>query len=259
MKFNYNSKIVKSLLTSHFSLLPLLVIVANLLITSNCLPFTPDEETKRIEKANQQWLTILYTNIFTPKTYSYEQSITDNKDGTLTFVNIEYEKQFGVRESNRKTVLFQRCLIGQVYRKSENDCRGTGTKETVWGALKFQWCPTNDRSCEDNSGNASPSVSPAANACAESIFLGKKWEMHDDEYYFSSQNLSAEYSNILYARFNNLTQDYYTSDINEYESWQKTSAGTTSLVSELAFSEKFLRTSTKKKNLYSYSLCKEKL
>ncbi len=105
-----------------------------------------------------------------------EGIVVDNKNGTLnyTYKLIQTNPYFGNRVLVDKTILIRRCLIGQVFRQTENDCQGTGTKETVWGASRLQWCPTNDRSCEID-GKADPTKSPAAKACADDTFLNKKW------------------------------------------------------------------------------------
>jgi hypothetical protein len=112
--------------------------------------------------------------------------VIDNKDGTLNYTYIKWSSTAGIyTETRGKTILVRRCLIGQVYRPEQNDCRGTGTESNVWGRLKFQWCPTNDTSCEVN-GIADPTKSPAAKACAEDTFLGKKWRLPSLEDRFSA-------------------------------------------------------------------------
>ena len=85
----------------------------------------------------------------------------------------------------------KKCLQGQVYRKSKNDCRGTGTSADNWGAVKLQFCPTNDRACDmekdyDNDGIkewvADPTKSPAAKSCARDDTAGKNWKLADVYY-----------------------------------------------------------------------------
>ena len=78
----------------------------------------------------------------------------------------------------------KKCLQGQVYRPAQNDCQGTGTAPD-WGAVKYQFCPTNDRACEmivqDEFGAnyyvADPTISPAAKACDLDATAGRKWRM----------------------------------------------------------------------------------
>ncbi|HMV44084.1 MAG TPA: hypothetical protein PKL30_05965 [Leptospiraceae bacterium] len=105
-------------------------------------------------------------------------AVVDNKDGTLnyTYQLLQTNSWLGNKVISQKTILIRRCLIGQVYRSAPNDCQGTGTKDTVWGASQLQWCPTNDRSCEKD-GKADPAISPAAKACATDTFAGKKWKL----------------------------------------------------------------------------------
>ncbi|HMZ62562.1 MAG TPA: hypothetical protein PLF66_00620, partial [Leptospiraceae bacterium] len=109
-------------------------------------------------------------------------TVVDNKDGTLnyTYQLLQTNSWLGNKVISQKTILIRRCLIGQVYRSAQNDCQGTGTKDTLWGASQLQWCPTNDRSCEKD-GKADPTVSPAAKACATDTFAGKKWRLRSKD------------------------------------------------------------------------------
>ncbi|HMV41867.1 MAG TPA: hypothetical protein PKC66_21240 [Leptospiraceae bacterium] len=109
-------------------------------------------------------------------------AVVDNKDGTLnyTYQLLQTNSWLGNKVISQKTILIRRCLIGQVYRSAQNDCQGTGTKDTLWGASQLQWCPTNDRSCEKD-GKADPTVSPAAKACATDTFAGKKWRLRSKD------------------------------------------------------------------------------
>ena len=76
-------------------------------------------------------------------------------------------------------------MQGQVYQKDQNNCRGKGTEADGWGAEKFQYCPTNDRSCEIYVGGklsgyvADDTKSPAAKVCAQETILGRKWNLPD--------------------------------------------------------------------------------
>ena len=123
----------------------------------------------------------------------------DNRDGTLTYTYklIQTNPYFGNKTLAEKTILIRRCLIGQVYRSVQNDCQGTGTKETYWGTSELQWCPTNDRSCEKD-GKADPVISPAAKACADDMFAVKKWTLpsKDDGLSVLMSNLSGEFYNF---------------------------------------------------------------
>ncbi|HMY70003.1 MAG TPA: hypothetical protein PL163_25395 [Leptospiraceae bacterium] len=153
-----------------------IIIFAAIVILSNCEVLEPIWTDKNQKKRDKDFGTlIMWSSITGGPQIREEAQVTDNKDGTLYYTYIKRQINWpGNPILEQKTILVQRCLIGQVYRPAENDCRGTGTKGTTWGALKFQWCPTNDRSCEKD-GVADPALSPAAKACADSNFLGKKW------------------------------------------------------------------------------------
>lgn len=80
----------------------------------------------------------------------------------------------------------KKCLQGQVYRTAENDCKGTGSATNSWGAQKFQWCQTADRSCDlpvfNSNGNIAryvvdPTKSPAAISCANDKTVNKSWSI----------------------------------------------------------------------------------
>lgn len=123
----------------------------------------------------------------------------DNKDGTLTYTYqiLQTNGWLGNRVVSQRTILIRRCLIGQVYRPTQNDCQGTGTKDTVWGASQLQWCPTNDRSCEKD-GKADSTISPAAKACATDTFAGKKWTLpsKDDALSVLLEKMSGDFYNL---------------------------------------------------------------
>lgn len=94
----------------------------------------------------------LYAFIYTMKE-SKEVRVQDMKDGTIKISTYKLTSNvFGmtpnVSEIEMDFVYLKRCLQGQVYRSSQNDCKGAGTQSDYWGAQKFQWCPTNDRACE---------------------------------------------------------------------------------------------------------------
>lgn len=82
---------------------------------------------------------------------------------------------------------YKKCLQGQVFRPSQNDCKGTGTAP-YWGAMLFQFCPSNDTACEkpkfngDSWGNPNPVISPAEHSCSVDSTGGKSWAMIDSYY-----------------------------------------------------------------------------
>jgi hypothetical protein len=78
---------------------------------------------------------------------SKEISIVDNQDGTISLAEFDI---FGSslcgtrRRLNQKTLIRnKKCIHGQVYRRAENDCKGTGTASNFFGATKVQFCSTN--------------------------------------------------------------------------------------------------------------------
>ncbi|MCB1305935.1 MAG: hypothetical protein KDK37_16720, partial [Leptospiraceae bacterium] len=73
-------------------------------------------------------------------------------------------------------IYIKKCLYGQQYRLAENDCRGTGNSGNFYGALKVQFCATDDQACEDGQGFAT-SASPAYQACAGDSTAGKTWTL----------------------------------------------------------------------------------
>ena len=77
-------------------------------------------------------------------------------------------------------VLIKKCMQGQVYLKDQNNCRGKGSEADGWGAEKYQYCPTNDYSCERRTtllNYADEIKSPAAVSCDQNIDLGRKWKL----------------------------------------------------------------------------------
>jgi hypothetical protein len=203
----------------------IVLLLVSILLLSSCDVLQP-EETTTAKKRRKLFQTLWYPYIFTITEYTNEQTIIDNKDGTLTYSNIRYETKFGTIETGRIEILYQRCLMGQVYRSAQNDCQGTGTKATVWGAQKYQWCPTNDKSCEDSNGNAISPASPAAKACADSSFQGKKWEMpnSNQEIFFDyNQSSTKSYSTIFYKDYPNYFQDFFINTVEEYGVWDRVS------------------------------------
>ena len=111
---------------------------------------------------------------------------TDLQDGTIKREE-RYDFYGGCNNETheiRSVVYIKKCLQGQVYRSAQNDCQGTGTSPD-WGAVKYQFCPTNDRACDmivqDEDGYdiyvADPTKSPAAMSCAGDTTARKSWRM----------------------------------------------------------------------------------
>lgn len=147
-------------------------LINTILFLSNCFDTNAKERKKRNEDNKVALLQVIGLSCGSKEV----GTVVDNKDGTLTYTYqlLQTNGWLGNKVISQRTILIRRCLIGQVYRTAQNDCQGTGTKDTVWGASQLQWCPTNDRSCEKD-GKADPIISPAAKACATDTFAGKKW------------------------------------------------------------------------------------
>jgi hypothetical protein len=239
----------------------IVLLLVSILLLSSCDVLQP-EETPTAKQRRKLFQTLWYPYIFTIPEYTYKQTITDNQNGTLTLSNVEYEDYLGKRVSDKKEVLYQRCLQGQVYRITQNDCQGTGTKATAWGAQLYQWCPTNDRSCEDSNGNAISPASPAAKACADSNFQGKKWELHSyEDINFQGYRTSGHYpplrdifySKLLNDSYNQIFQDYLSNNI-LYGVWYKVSVSYDTQKTWVDYSSSV---DSSNKNKTYYTLCKE--
>lgn len=182
-----------------FKRLTIIILTILILILSNCFDFGQTAEEKKNRKNGERFflLELITLNYGTKE----EGVVVDNKDGTLTYTYrlIQTNGIIGNKTLIEKTILIRRCLIGQVYRTTQNDCQGTGTKDTLWGASQLQWCPTNDRSCEKD-GKADPAISPAAKACATDTFAGKKWTLpsRDDSLSVLLSKLSGDFYNVDY-------------------------------------------------------------
>ena len=102
---------------------------------------------------------------------------TDQGDGTLRYdqPRLSCDGPF-CEEIPQAPVYIKKCLQGQVYRSAENDCRGTGSAADQWGAAKFQFCSTDDTSCQDGSGVANGS-SPAEQSCRGETLAGRSWHL----------------------------------------------------------------------------------
>jgi len=122
-------------------------------------------------------------------------SDSDLGDGTIrrvdTITNIS--PCWGERISYG-TIYFKKCLQGQVYRSSTNDCRGAGNVSDLWGAQQLQFCPVSsyDSACLTFNPNTEiapkgidPTASPAAISCAGDTTGGKSWKLmgHAGTYY----------------------------------------------------------------------------
>ncbi|HMV81010.1 MAG TPA: hypothetical protein PKA14_23995 [Leptospiraceae bacterium] len=169
------------------------IIALCFILSMNCLgdldPFQTRQKERKAEKESVK--SLFWEIISLSSEYNLEKGeAKDNKDGTVTFTYILYDRiMWGDQIKETRTVILRRCLIGQIYRSAENDCKGTGSKDNIWGTSFLKWCPTNDRFCKKN-GVADPAISPAAKACDQDTTAGKKWQLpsRDDKIriFFSS-------------------------------------------------------------------------
>jgi hypothetical protein len=148
---------------------------------------------------------LFYALIYTRERYS-ETRVIDMKDGTLKVA--KYDVVTGIfgqgidKEYEQNSYLVKKCVQGQVYRPVENDCRGKGTQDNWWGAEKYQWCATDDRSCEKESIYnvgiywIDESKSPAAITCKKDQTNNLSWKI------YSNTNDSVEYFPKLYTLLN---------------------------------------------------------
>lgn len=187
---------------------------------------------------------------------------TDMKDGTIRYqkVSVYLENHCGkfgelfhpnTQDTVHSTFYIKKCLQGQVYRSAENDCRGTGSSPE-WGAVKYQFCPTNDRSCDmtakDDNGRdiyvADPTKSPAAKACADDTTAGKSW-------YLPMGNV------ILIDNFLRYSSEIITGTSNLY--WINRAyyndKSSTWYIDSSDGSRKYLSNTYINKNEYAYVLC----
>ncbi len=224
----------------------ILTLLLSILILTNCFDTYKEEDKKRNSDNRVALLQMIGLSWGTKE----EGKVVDNRDGTLTYTYtlIQTNSWLGSRVLSEKTILIRRCLIGQVYRPDPNDCQGTGTKETVWGASQLQWCPTNDRSCEKD-GKADPAISPAAKACAEDTFAGKKWGLFSKE-----DNLYTIFS----LTSNYLIDDLKTTSIPESPIIWLNESVVSNLYPDLALTSTIEPNYySRKKNLFFSILCKE--
>lgn len=122
--------------------------------------------------------------------YRYE----DMMDGTIQLTMTTGYERYCYRDTVTSVIFIKKCLQGQVYQPGPNNCQGTGSAPD-WGAQKLQFCPTNDRSCEDANYKANPLTSPAAASCAADTTAGRAWRLPD--YSNTTEGLSGDILDYL--------------------------------------------------------------
>jgi len=100
--------------------------------------------------------------------------VEDNRDGTVSLVTYSGIRNnplcsLGEHPTRKVNFLVKKCIQGQVYRQTENDCKGAGSADNYWNAQKFQWCSNNDKSCVKTDSNGVEgidyAISPAGITC----------------------------------------------------------------------------------------------
>ncbi|MCB1194257.1 MAG: hypothetical protein KDK90_27725 [Leptospiraceae bacterium] len=148
----------------------------------NCLPpiSNPFEKEKEYSVLEQLVGPCLAGLGKTDESY-YE--VEDKNDGTLEVVKHNKTTYcfglWGTVHRSYGQYFIKKCIQGQVYRSEQNDCKGTGSASDYYGAQKYQWCPTNDTSCNSDLKN-----SPANATCLNDLTASKGWKpgVGDDTY-----------------------------------------------------------------------------
>ncbi|MCB1159776.1 MAG: hypothetical protein KDK45_19910, partial [Leptospiraceae bacterium] len=144
--------------------------------------------------------------------YEYKKTdyhYIDKKDGTVELNIIRR----GDNASLGTIAILKKCLQGQVYRKEENDCKGTGSESDYYGAQQLQFCDKLDYSCtgEDYTLNGNGN-SEAYKSCDAETLLGRKWKV------IRGKELNQAYIfNYAYKHIREGTKIWYRID-NKYDS-----------------------------------------
>ncbi|MCB1193814.1 MAG: DUF1566 domain-containing protein [Leptospiraceae bacterium] len=105
-------------------------------------------------------------------------TFTDCNDGTIKLVITA--GTYGGNTYTSKTMYFAKCTHGQTWNSSSNDCTGTGSSGTSYGATTVQYCNANNNTCNGgtNSGTLNGSgTSGAYSACSGSSLASKSWRV----------------------------------------------------------------------------------
>jgi hypothetical protein len=111
----------------------------------------------------------------------------DMYDGTIRKSEVrQFIDCLGSTQNKEKDIVYiKKCLQGQIYRSTQNDCQdpsGGRNAGNNWGALTFQFCTTNDGSCETNWKADPIKNSPAAVSCANDTLANRKWHLYYNQY-----------------------------------------------------------------------------
>lgn len=162
----------------------IIMIVVIILFLCSCLGYGEKDDTQEaVENGAQLGLLLYFFQVLLPT------KVIDMEDGTVkSLVSISDSDNY---------FYFKKCLQGQVYRESENDCKGTGSEDDNYGAVQLQYCDTADNSCNggenedvlDGSGN-----SEAYDSCNSDTFLNKDWKVP----YFFGYIFDSPYYETIY-------------------------------------------------------------
>lgn len=128
--------------------------------------------------ANVTGVSIACVNSCPGSTASYSWgTFTDCNNGTIKFVGVA--GTFGSHAFSAQTLYFMKCTYGQTYNSGSNDCTGTGTSGSNYGATAVQFCTSADNACNGNDDNILLSSGPLYDACNGLSLGGKTWRVPD--------------------------------------------------------------------------------
>ncbi|MBI39232.1 MAG: hypothetical protein CMF59_06510 [Leptospiraceae bacterium] len=186
----------------HACIFNFLLVALGIIIFTDCRALGTSEQAAAEAEATE-FMALLQVVGPLSRTNSYANVIppqyTDMEDGTIKREHFleTCDRSGNCTYSNAYPVIYiKKCLYGQVYRPAENDCKGTGNSGNFYGALKVQFCATDDTSCEDPKGYAT-SASPAYQVCDADTTAGREWtlpiisaEYHPDKVWNPNQSNS---------------------------------------------------------------------
>lgn len=130
-------------------------------------------------------------------------TVEDNNDGTLSLVQYSGTSSplcifnLGSKPNLTRSVQYyvKKCVQGQVYRHTQNDCQGTGNAANYYNAQKYQRCITNDTNCDQLDANGYYLIdytkSPAGVSCRTDITANKS------SWFIFPITFLGEYSNYI--------------------------------------------------------------
>jgi len=179
-----------------------LILLLSIIIFSHCDSQLPIVGKK---KENSSLFDKIFGNCFALEfgNQHYKSNrIQDNRDGTISLVEVTAGSTcqilgLGNRDTIKAIYYIKKCIQGQVYRSTQNDCKGTGTAENYWGAQKFQFCSEN--------GKCDETTSPAYLACSNDNNLNRAFILNNLS---NSQNAILIY-NYFATRPDEIPNDFF--------------------------------------------------